>query len=97
MGLEQFDTADTNIVQSFSLGSHQIHTGRYGGTDRTHLYIVQASTDKARQYKFNFGTGMLDMPAVSQSPRRRQRAAGGIMCLSANGTNAGKWHPVGDA
>ncbi len=104
-GLSGSTNADTNIVQSFSLGSHQIHGGPvwWNGPGASYIY-AQASTDKLRQYTFNFGTGMLDMPAVSQSPTAAASGQpGGMISLSANGTNAGSgvvWvthNLVGDA
>lgn len=89
-GLSSSTTADTNIIQSWSLGSRQIHCGPvwWDGPDGSYVY-VQGATDKLRQYKFNFGTGMFDMPNFAQSATSAASGQpGGIMSLSANGTNA---------
>ncbi len=90
-GLSSSTNADTNIVQSFSLGSHQIHGGPvwWDGPDGSYLY-VQAASDYLRQYKYNPATGMLNLPNYAQSPTAAASGQpGGIMSLSANGTNAG--------
>ena len=104
-GLSGSTTADTNIVQSFSLGAHQIHGGAvwWDGPDGSYSYI-QAASDFLHQYKFNPVAGMFQLPAYAQSPAAAASGQpGGILALSANGTNAGSgilWashNLVGDA
>jgi hypothetical protein len=104
-GLSGSTSADTNSIQSFSLGSHQIHGGPvwWDGPDGSYAY-VQAASDNLRQYKFNHATGTFSLPNYAQSPTTAASGQpGGVMALSANGTNAGSgilWvthNLVGDA
>jgi len=90
-GLSGSTTADTNVVQSFSLGSRQIHSGPvwWDGPDGSYAY-VQAASDYLRQYKFDWSAGRFLLPAYAQSPAAAASGQpGGILALSANGTNAG--------
>jgi len=89
-GLSGSTTADTNIVQSWSLGSHQIHGGPvwWDGPDGSYAY-VQAASDYLRQYKFNRSAGIFLLPAYAQSPvAAASGQPGGTLAVSANGTNA---------
>ncbi|PYJ01172.1 MAG: hypothetical protein DME25_18685, partial [Verrucomicrobia bacterium] len=90
-GLSGSTTADTNIVQSFSPSSHQFHGGPvwWDGPGGSYSY-VQLSTDFLRQYKFNPPTGKFLLPNFAQSPTAAAGGQpGGLLALSANGTNAG--------
>jgi hypothetical protein len=90
-GLSGSTTADTNIVQSFSPSSHQIHGGPiwWDGPGASYAY-VQTATDYLRQYKFDPPTGKFLLPNFAQSPTAAAGGQpGGILALSANGTNAG--------
>jgi hypothetical protein len=90
-GLSGSTTADTNIVQSFSLGSHQIHGGPvwWDGPDASYAY-VQAASDYLRQYKFDWPSGRFLLPAYAQSPTAAASGQpGATLAVSANGTNAG--------
>ncbi len=90
-GLSGSTTADTNIVQSFSLGARQIHGGAvwWDGPDGSYAYI-QGASDYLRQYKFDWSAGMFLLPAYAQGPvAAASGQPGGMLALSANGTNAG--------
>jgi hypothetical protein len=90
-GLSGSTTADTNIIQSFSPGANQIHGGPvwWDGPDGSYAYI-QAASDYLRQYKFNPATGMFLLPNYAQGPEAAASGQpGGMLALSANGTNAG--------
>lgn len=91
-GLSGSPTADTNIVQSFQPRSgSQIHGGPvwWDGPDGSYTY-VQVSTDVVRQYKFDPGLGRFQLPNYAQGTNAAAGGQpGGILSLSANGTNAG--------
>jgi hypothetical protein len=104
-GLSSSTTADTNIVQSFSLGSHQIHGGPvwWDSPSGSFSYVWVAS-DYLRQYKFDPTAGMFLLPNYAQgSAAAASGQPGGMLAISANGTNAGSaivWashNLVGDA
>jgi hypothetical protein len=86
-------TSDTNIVQSWFLGSansHSIHGGPvwWDTAGGSFAYIWAASADHLRQYRFSGGT--FSTTPYSQSPTvGGSSQPGGILSLSANGTNAG--------
>jgi len=90
MGGVSGGTSDTNIVQSWSIGSHAIHSGPvwWTGPNGSFTYVWGASSDRLRQFqflstqKFN-GTAYALGPTVGGSGQ-----AGGTLSLSANGTNA---------
>lgn len=90
-GLSGSTTADTNIVQSWSIGSHAIHGGPvwWQGPTNFYAYVWGASGDRCRQYQFTNST-KFNTTAFSQSPTvGGSGQPGGILALSANGTNAG--------
>jgi hypothetical protein len=109
-GLSGSASADTNIVQSFQVtaltGANNLHGAPvwWDGADGSYAYI-QGESDNLRQYKFNRATGMFLLPDYAESPTAAPAGGmpGGILALSANGTNAGSgivWasHPFsGDA
>ncbi len=92
-GLSGSTSADTNIVQSFSVAptSQQFHGGPvwWDGPDGSYAY-VQVSADYVRQYKFNPAAGKFNLPNYAQGPVAAPSGQpGGILALSANGTNTG--------
>jgi hypothetical protein len=104
-GLSASTTTNNNIVQTIVPGSHQIHGGPvwWDGTDGAYAY-VQPASDRLRQYKFDRTAGLFQVPNYAQSPTTAASGQpGGILALSANGTNAGSgivWashNLVGDA
>ncbi len=83
--------ADTNIIQSWSLTSDQLHGGMvwWDGPTNSYGYIWPASV-YLQQYKFDRTTNKFVLPAFAQSPSSAPGGQpGGILALSANGTNAG--------
>jgi hypothetical protein len=92
-GLTSSTTADDNVVQTFQVagGSHQVHGGPawWDGPDGSYAYL-QVSTDFLRQYKFDWATGKFLLPNFAQGPVSAPSGQpGGIISVSANGTNAG--------
>ncbi len=85
-------TADTNIVQSWNIGSHQIHGGAvwWDAPNGSYAYIWPAQSDHLRQYKFDRVMGKFASTNVySQNAGvGGSGQPGGILSLSANGTNA---------
>lgn len=93
MGGVSSGTADTNIIQSWSLGGHSIHGGPvwWDAPDGSYAYIWGAAGDNLRQYKFNRSAGQFASTNVyAQSVTvGGSGQPGGILSLSANGTNTG--------
>jgi PKD repeat protein len=93
MGGISSGSADTNIVQSWSLGGHSIHGGPvwWDAPDGSYAYIWAASSDHLRQYKFDRVAGKFP----STTPYAQSVTVGGsgqpgaILALSANGSTAG--------
>src|SRR5208283_844581 len=91
MGGLSSGNADTNIVQSFTVTTDEIHGGAvwWDGPGASYGYIWPASV-YLQQYQFNRATGQFVLPAFAQSPTAAPTGEpGGILALSANGTNAG--------
>jgi hypothetical protein len=90
-GLSGSTTADTNIVQSWSLGSHAIHCGPvfWKGPTGSFAYVWAASSDRLRQYQFTNNTRFDTNVFARSSTIGGSGQPGGILSLSANGTNAG--------
>jgi len=96
-GLSGSTTADTNIVQSWSIGAHSIHGGAvwWDGplTNGSFAYIWGASGDRLRQYAFGFNTvsnGSFDTNVYAHSVTVGGGGQpGGILAVSANGSKAG--------
>jgi PKD repeat protein len=91
MGGLSSGTSDTNVVQSFQVTSDQVHTGPiwWNGPGGPFGYIWPASVS-LQQYRFNGASGKFTLPALAQSPTAAPSGQpGGLLALSANGTNAG--------
>jgi hypothetical protein len=91
MGGISGSTADTNIVQSFTVTTDEIHGGAvwWDGPGASYGYIWPASVH-LQQYIFNRGLGKFNLPLFSQGPTAAPTGQpGGILALSANDTNAG--------
>ena len=90
-GVSGSTTADTNIIQSWSIGSHAIHCGPvwWTGPAGSFAYVWGASSDRLHQYQFTNNT-KFNTNAFSQSATLGGSGQpGGILSLSASGTNAG--------
>lgn len=93
MGGVSVSGSDDNIVQSWPLGSHSIHGGPvwWDGPDGSYAYIWAASSDRLRQYRFDRGLGKFASASpygTSPTPGGNGQP-GGILSLSADGTNIG--------
>src|ERR1051326_4507758 len=86
-------TSDTNIVQSWDLGSHEIHGGPvwWDGPTVSYAYVWAASSDRLRQYTFGRALGKFSSttPTAQSTTIGGSGTPGGLLSLSANGTNAG--------
>jgi hypothetical protein len=89
-------TSDTNIVQSWNLGSagvHSVHGGPvwWDGPSGSYAYIWAASSDHLRQYTFSRALGQFTSitPTAQSTTIGGSGQPGGILSLSANGANAG--------
>ena len=86
-------SATTNMIrQAWSLGSHSIHGGPvwWDGPNGSFAYIWAASSDHLRQYQFNTNSQLFSTSVFAQSTTTGGSSQpGGILALSANGTNAG--------
>lgn len=94
MGGLSFTTADTNVIQSFQVapGSHQILGSPvwWDGPDGSYGYIWVSASDFLRQYKFDPASGKFLLPNYARSSTAAPGGTpGGILSISANGTNAG--------
>ncbi len=86
--------ADTNIVQSFQVatGTHELLGPPvwWDGPDGSYGYLWVSGGDLLRQYKFDRTTGMFQLPNyASGAAAAPSGLPGGMLSLSANGTNAG--------
>jgi hypothetical protein len=89
-------TIDTNIVQSIPVTPlgflNHIHGSPvwWDGTDGSYTY-VWGESDRLHQFKFDSVNGVFLVPAYSQSrtPAWIGGMTGGMLTISANGTNAG--------
>jgi len=91
MGGLSSGSADTNIVQSFAVTTDEVHGGAvwWDGPTASYGYIWPASVH-LQQYQFDRGSGLFALPAFAQSPTAAPNGQpGGILALSANGTNSG--------
>jgi len=82
--------SDTNVIQHFSVTSDQVHGGMVwwdGGTN-SFGYIWPASTF-LQQYKFDRTTTNSSCPLLRKADGGAGGQPGGILAVSANGTNAG--------
>jgi hypothetical protein len=90
-GLTSSTTTNDNIVQSFPVTSNEVHGGAvwWDGPGVSYGYIWPASV-YLQQYVFNRAAGKFTLPVFAQSPTAAPGGQpGGILALSANGTNAG--------
>ena len=90
-------TTDTNIVQSIpvtptGIGVNHIHGAPvwWDGPDGSYAY-VWGESDKLHQYRFDRVAGLFTLPgyALSPTPAWVNGMTGGMLAISANGTNAG--------
>jgi hypothetical protein len=86
-------TSDTNIVQWWDTGSHEIHGGPvwWDGPSGSYAYVWPSSSDRLRQYTFSRALGRFSSttPTFQSGTIGGSGSPGGILSLSANGTNAG--------
>lgn len=91
-GLSQIN-ADTNVVQNFqpAAGSHQLLGAPiwWDGPNGSYTYLWVSGSDFLRQYKFDTTTGKFLLPGARSQTAAPSGTPGGILSLSANGTNAG--------
>ena len=84
-------TADTNILQSWPLGGGEIHGGPvwWKSTNGTFMYVWADTGDYLRQYQLTNG-GLFNPNFYARgTPTGGSGSPGGILSVSANGTNAG--------
>ncbi|HWX22581.1 MAG TPA: hypothetical protein VN578_21980, partial [Candidatus Binatia bacterium] len=101
-GLTSSTTTNDNIVQSFAVTANEVHGGPiwWDGPGTSYGYIWPAAVF-LQQYVFDRVVGQFNLPAFAQSPTAAPAGQpGGLLALSANGTNAGSgiiWavHQVG--
>lgn len=101
-GLTSSTTTNDNIVQSFPVTTDEVHGGPvwWDGPGVSYCYLWPSSV-YLQQYVFNRGAGKFTLPVFAQSSTAAPNGQpGGILALSANGTNAGSaiiWavHQVG--
>ncbi|MBU6401101.1 MAG: hypothetical protein KGS61_12330, partial [Verrucomicrobia bacterium] len=84
--------ADTNIVQSWAIagGGHQLHGGPvwWVGPNGSFAYLWAQDSEVLRQYQF--ANGLFDPTPYALGPTVGGAGSpGGILSVSANGTNAG--------
>jgi hypothetical protein len=96
-GVSGSTVADTNIVQSIpvtpiNVGVNHIHGAPvwWDGPDGSYTY-VWGESDRLHQYIFDKVNGVFLLPAYAQSPTPAwvNGMTGGMLAISANGTNAG--------
>jgi hypothetical protein len=86
-------TSDTNVVQWWDTGSHEIHGGPvwWDGPNASFAYVWPASSDHLRQYTFSRALGKFSSttPTAQSGTTGGSGQPGGILSFSAHGTNAG--------
>jgi hypothetical protein len=90
MGGLSSGNADTNIVQSWSLNSSQLHGGPawWSCANGSFAYIWPQSANHLRQYQFT--NGLFNTTPYAQGVTTGGSGSpGGTLSISANGTNAG--------
>lgn len=90
-GLTSSTTTNNNIVQSFPVTTDEIHGGTvwWDGSGVSYGYLWPSSV-YLQQYVFNRAAGKFTLPAFAQSPTAAPGGQpGGILALSAHGTDAG--------
>jgi hypothetical protein len=93
MGGLSFSGTDTNVVQVFTnaSGTHQVMGAPiwWDGPNGSYTYVWVSHADYLRQYKFDPVTGKFLLPGSRSQTAAAAGTPGGILSLSANGTNAG--------
>ena len=94
MGGLSFSSADTNVVQYFTnnmTGAHQVMGAPvwWDGPNGSCAYVWVSNSDFLRQYKFDPVKGKFQLPGLRSQTAAPAGTPGGILSLSANGTNAG--------
>ena len=92
-GLSGSSSADTNILQSWmvGVGSHEVHGGPvwWRSTNGSFIYVWVDTGDYLRQYQLTNG-GLFNTNYYARgTPTGGSGSPGGILSVSANGTNAG--------
>ncbi|HTV63031.1 MAG TPA: fibronectin type III domain-containing protein [Verrucomicrobiae bacterium] len=90
MGGVSDGNADTNVVETWSLDSSEIHGAPvwWTGANGSFIYIWPDSGDQLRQYQFT--NGLFDTtPYAEAATVGGSGSPGGILSVSANSTNAG--------
>ena len=90
-GLTSSTTTNNNIIQSFPVTTDEVHGGAvwWDGPGVSYGYLWPSSV-YLQQYVFNRSAGKFTLPTFAQSPTPAPGGQpGGILALSANGTNAG--------
>ena len=90
-GLTTSTTTNNNIIQSFQVTTDQIHGGAtwWDGPGVSYGYVWPVSV-YLQKYVFNRSAGTFTLPVFAESPAPAPMGQpGGILALSANGTNAG--------
>jgi PKD repeat protein len=90
-GLTGSTTTNNNIIQYFRVTTDEVHGGPiwWDGPGSSYCYVWPSSVH-LQQYVFNRGTGKFNLPATAQGPTAAPTGQpGGLLALSANGTNAG--------
>lgn len=90
-GLTTSTTTNNNIRQSFTVTTDEVHGGPvwWDGPSASYCYLWPSSVH-LQEYVFNRATGLFTLPAFAQSPTAAPAGQpGGILALSAHGTNAG--------
>lgn len=89
MGGLSYSSADTNIIQSFSLTTDQIHGGMvwWDGPTASYGYMWPSSVS-LQQYKFDRTTNKFLMPVFAQSPTAAPGGQpGAMLAISGNGND----------
>lgn len=89
MGGMSYGSTDTNVVQNWSVASSQLHGGPvwWSSTNGSFMYIWGQSGNHLKQYQFT--NGLFNTTPYTQSPTvSGSGSPGGILSLTANGTNA---------
>ena len=90
-GLTSSTTTNDNIIQSFPVTTDEVHGGEvwWDGPGASYGYLWPSSV-YLQQYVFNRAAGKFTLPVFAQSPTAAPSGQpGGILAVSANGTNAG--------
>ena len=83
--------SDNNILQSWMLGGGEIHGGPtfWSTTNGSFMYVWADTGDYLRQYQFTNGLFLTNAPYAHGVATGGSGSPGGILSISANGTNAG--------